>query len=217
MKKCFFIVTAVLGSVLSYAQNGFYLQPTLGAGIGRWNYVESYTPVKVKGALVHDEVIYLTYRAGYVVFGTGFGLQLTGTGFADTHMPSEYGDEYISNIVLPLSVGYVIATNKKFDIVPAAGLEGLNSFSSKMVGHDPVFGKIVRKEGTHGWAIAAMAQVNLEFAIAKDTRIVLCPKFDYSLNLNKKAVHPNHFYTCIFNAGIKWGLSRHKEAAPDTK
>ncbi len=139
----FLVGLLCLGSVTSFAQNGFYLQPESGLGFtdaqlktkfdnGKWTYGTD----KPKGFSTYSGRNGIGYQFNNWQFSTG--IDFMRTGYSLNYDRYYYWDLYIGNneptllhikdtkvdytIALPLKVGYQINCCKQFFVTPIAGI-----------------------------------------------------------------------------------------------
>lgn len=219
-------------SLSAYAQNGFYLAPSAGAGIG--NATESLYAVGVDGyaASNHKSPVFTNnlqfgvgyqyknwrfqtgihyFKSGYkidnLVFGTDFDPNpnnISGSGSYEIR---------INQVGIPLQVGYAIPLSRKLSLVPYVGVLSSFTFSGNSKLNEP--GKLPSNNELPGAALNdygrftfwALAGAQLEYKLSDKVSIFGGPSVQYKLGSTSNNNQQN-FYNLNFNLGLKYNFEK---------
>ena len=221
MRK-FILFILCLSCIPAFAQDGLFLQPTIGIGVGKVKYSED-APFPIKFTLIPSVQIGIGYQFSHVVLSTGLGYMQTGfaqkityTDYVGNVVGTGYLNLHYNHLVVPVTVGYKLNGGKKFSVTPVIGTEITYNISGREVtsGYGPKQNTKIPndqfKKGIEPISVFGLIQLNLDFLIADRLSIVCTPKFDYMVtNMLKDSPHiAQHCYTFLLNAGIKWSLAK---------
>jgi hypothetical protein len=135
MKKTLFLVGIVSLTAPTFAQNGFYLSPSVGAGIS--NTKQDFFSTDPNGSKIKRDDIFsysgslnVGYKlnhwrleAGiqYSISGFNYGKLVFGNNFPDTTSQGSAETRY-QHLSIPIKVGYEIRLGSKFKLIPFAGV-----------------------------------------------------------------------------------------------
>lgn len=224
MKKILLLILS-LSSLTAFGQNGFFLQPLAGIGVGniktthippgsfKYKFAPTYElqfgigyqykNLIVTGALGYKQSVY----CAAITFTDGLGALL------GTH-DVRYGFNHIS---LPVTIGYRIKAGEHLWISPVAGVTATCNYSGRSIVSVsatgiPTMGKTDNSQfKTYYKPISTWAtmRINMDIAVNSRMALTLAPSFDYMVTgINKYSSFNSkqHNYTIILNAGIKWYL-----------
>jgi hypothetical protein len=134
--KPYFLITLLCFSTQIFAQNGFYLQPSFGAGISNSNYTDALYYGSKENIFTYCFNANVAYHFRHWQFTTGIaylktGYKVTGddiagasiTGFNSQFPTIGNYEVFYSHLLLPFKAGYSLNLGKKMSIIPYAGLE----------------------------------------------------------------------------------------------
>ncbi len=208
----------------SFAQQGVFLQPTIGVGLGNVKYKQpSGEPFKSQFAVVHNEVIGIGYQFKRLFLNTGLGYNRSGFTQEYYYTTSENGPsglahttQFFNQVIMPLLAGYRFGN--KCHISPVAGAAITYNYSATIVEAD-YFKTIWHLENNEfksqykPISVLAVVGLNIEYPVSARLGIVLAPKADYMVteifkrSYTSSSMHP---YSFMLNAGIKWNLAKDK-------
>lgn len=218
----------------AFAQDGFYLSPSAGAGISNsgtsvysttangYNVIMDKTPVPSYNMQIGVGYQYKKWRfqSGIQYFRSGFKIGalrfnehfysfepavLTGSGSYNIS---------ISQIGIPLQVGYAIPLSNKLSLVPYVGLLSSFTFAGSSR-HDEY--KETSKRSLSGaelngygrFTVWGLTGVQLEYKMNNKVSIFGGPSLQYRLGTTGNNTEGS-FYNLNFNLGMKIELGKHK-------
>ena len=238
MKKTF-LFALCFSAGTAFAQNGFFLQPEIGAGytnahanIPEARYPQEYYTTKS----------YFTYNfqlgAGYhfnnwtISSGAGFlrsgyvGHYVSSIGVIQTDIKTT---KYGYQVIVPITIAYQFNINKRFFITPGIGGAVSYNCSEKEIIKSKYWDVAEHKSITghsfdsmyHRISMWGIVQARVGYKINNRLNIIAGPEVQYMLTSilkDKNGYQRNYVYT--FNAGIMWNLFNERkvgEEAPMTK
>jgi len=235
MKHALAFLTTIVLSMAASAQNGFYLSPSIGAGISNANRsvpFDQYGPTlgSAKGP-VFSTTAQIGIGYSYKRWRFQSGIQYFQGGYKtddpifrpasdNLAIPLPLTDEYrfvVHQVGIPLQVGYAIALSKRLTLVPYAGITpafafaGSSRFSnSSETTRGGLEGYAVNDYGRYTlWAQAGM---QLEYKLNNRISLTGGPSLQYRIagTGNQDA---KHYYNLNFNLGAKislWGKKQQR-------
>jgi hypothetical protein len=232
----------VLGmiSLSSFAQQGFFLQPTAGIGMANArikDYTYPYTSTSValvplKPAVAFDVQATVGYQYKHLLLATGLGYMQSGYA-EDITYTSVLGNpigngsvkQYIEHIALPMSIGYRIG-NGRFSFVPVVSNIFTRNYRAREVATDLTGNRISRTAPIHSndgfykaYSVWARVQTDFVYMISPRLAVMLSPSVTYMLtNLEHHYVglkYPTyHDYNLCISGGLKWYLHATGKSVP---
>lgn len=216
MKKTLLFALCI-SALSSFAKDGFFFQPTVGAG-GGCAILKPKAKDK-KPTFLHSETLVLGYQKSHWVIISGLGYTQSGLGFEFNYTdinnnPIGRGNArvHFRHITLPLMAGYRKGLTQKFSIYPLVGAEISRNLSLRSVitgpypGTETMKGDIF-KLNYRPMSVFVAAQLNMEFLVSKKVNIVCAPKIDYMVtNIEKEPYHKLNNYIIGATFGLKINL-----------
>lgn len=227
MKKTIVFAAACMLAFTAKAQNGFYLSPSLSAGIS--NQASSYISTNENGVPYERKpaaILNYSFRAGigyrYKHWRLESGLTYVSSGYNQKGLI--FGDDFdpvkgliTSNgyykmrtnyIGIPLSVGYAIPLSIRLSLVPAAGITAtyLVSGSSELNDGKNVYrGPLTSTTLDHFGRVSIWTQASLtmEYKVSDKIRLFGGPGIQY---LHGSTAKGKGLYNVNFNLGVSIGL-----------
>lgn len=227
MKKILTILLIIL-SANAWAQNGLYLQPTIGAGITDIDYWSEYRNVNklddVNG-LAYKMMIMAGYQFSRWKLEVGLGYLSVKNGYDhitfsypfNPSMPAAtvYADvRYVSSYLsVPVQVVYSAPISKKFDVQPQVGL-GLNyNFNTKASGSEyELSGKKkldypIMNMKYKTTELVGNAGIMLSYKLTKKMSVIAGPALTYFIaNTENMKIYKATIYCVTLDAGITMKL-----------
>ncbi len=231
MKYTTVLLSSLFLTSMTYAQNGFYLSPSVGAGFSNASKYVAPDPVfNVPGSSAKGPVFSKTAQMGigysYKHWRFQTGIQYFQGGYktddlifkpqTDATVPgTATGKEYrfiVNQVGIPLQVGYAIALSPRLTLAPYAGVLTAFSFSgSSRVSNSTE----AMKGGLDGGAVNdygrftlwGQAGVNLEYKLNNRISLTGGPSFQYRLAGTGNRDTKN-LYNINFNLGAKINLGK---------
>lgn len=227
-----YIMLPVLMGILAssgYAQNGFYFTPSIGVGISS---SESFYNLDANGNLLETKknpLFSYNIQAGIACryknlrFQSGIQYLRSGYQIKDliyTQSPTPYSHTIVTSsgsykvgfslLGIPLEMGYAISLNKKFSLVPYAGLFAAFTFSGSSRyeykgerSRNSLSGAALAGYGWFtGWGKVGL---QLEYKVNNKISIFGGPSVQYSLVTTGESME-NSFSNFHFNLGLNIGL-----------
>jgi len=221
-------------SITSFAQDGFFLQPIIGAGFTNMKHNDDNDHMTSGDyAFTFDGGVRAGYQAGKWRFNTGLGYLRTGTKIPITltdALGNPIGTSYIryrySHLVLPITVGRTFSMTRKLSLTPSAGPEFSYNISSTE--KDDFDGRVVHMSSSqfNGYyqrlSCFGLLEAALDYRVSPGLSLSLTPSFDYMLTNFAKTedgapfTTKEHPYVLLLNAGVKWAFAG-KEKQPMEK
>lgn len=212
-RKLTFLAACILTTTV-YAQSGFYLSPSIGAGTGSQSPFSS-TP-HYGQVLSKTAQIGIGYSYGRWRFQSG--IQYFQSGFSFTNRPPDVigipGSEgyrlTLNHIGIPLQVGYAIPLSSRLSLVPHAGFVAAFAFS----GSSEIKNDVERYKGSlpgssidqYGrFSLWGQAGLQLEYKINDKISLSGGPSMQYML-IGSGNGYEKNFYNLHFNLGAKINL-----------
>jgi hypothetical protein len=219
-------------SLSAYAQNGFYIAPSIGAGIS--NATKSPYAVGVYGyaASNHKSAVFSNnlqfgigyryknwlFQTGIQYFKSGYKIDnlVFGTDFDPNNDNISGSGSYtikINQIGIPLQVGYAIPLSNKLSLVPYVGVLSSFTFSGSSKLNEP--GKLPKNSELSGAALNdygrftfwGLAGAQLEYKLSDKVSLFGGPSIQYKLGSTSNNNQQN-FYNLNFNLGLKMNLKK---------
>ena len=230
MKNSFILVLCLSSSAL-FAQNGFFLQPEIGGGIGNFQRVSSYYNDVHRNVSSLKGSLEVGYRGKRWEFITGLGYLRTGyaAGYSGIYYgsvpgsdPSRYGQEDISfyssaynrHIIAPVKVGYqLLCLNKRLTFAPHLGAEFsynlprvFKSDKQRMVESAEHFNYFCHRFGVFG-----LAELTLEYKVSKRIALTtgLSARYGFTPYLRDERRYDmpqEHDYAALVNLGMRYNF-----------
>jgi hypothetical protein len=233
--KKYLLLILCLCSAASYAQNGFFLQPEIGAGFSNTIW---------KPGIYPQQVSIFSYRAGMDIgYKTGKWQFITGLAYLRTGVkvlsgtiyyfenneyllpiitPPENITDYNPHILVPLKIGYeVLRFSDKLSLTALLGAEISYNIQrtfltqvTVMPGTYPVnkdvesrqdFNRSGNNSGTMG-----LAQVNLEYKLNNRVSLTGGPSFQYMFS-SMLNFRNEYDYALLMNIGLKWNFKKERQ------
>jgi hypothetical protein len=132
MKKTLFLAGAIILAVPAIAQNGFYLSPSVGAGMSNARPYNPWTDISLSSSFSYNASMGVGYhyknwriQSGIQYLTSGYQLNnVSVTEFFDPLNPYRGTDKYrisYRHLGVPLQIGYTILPTKKLSLVPYLG------------------------------------------------------------------------------------------------
>jgi len=231
MKKLSAFLIAGMFAASAPAQNGFYLAPSVGAGIGSqtgsFSVLDAngdYTSKHKSSVLSYSAQIGIGYRYKNWRFQSGIqyishGYQMKGllfsTGFDPANpsvvTPGVYKVRF-NQIGIPLQAGYAIPLGPRLTLVPGIGVMGAYLLSAQSaLQHN---GSSSPTDWDSGWLkkygrFTLWGQVNaqLEYKLSNKISLFGGPSVQYEFaHLDNSARNNQHAFNLHFNAGVRINL-----------
>ena len=229
MKKMLLSFACVLCTP-AFGQDGFFLQPVIGAGITNIKRVGAYNQTGNGNDISFDGGILAGYRAGRWIYSTGLVYLRTGTKLPITivdGLGNPIGSSSIiyrfSHLMLPVTAGRSFRMSKRLSLTPSAGVgisynisESEKNSLYNVTTHMPAS---EFNNAYHQFGFFGLVQAELAYKVSKAVSITCAPSFDYMLtNMAKPPdfIQPNyvqHNYALLLNVGIRYQPHR-KEKHP---
>lgn len=234
MKYISALLSSFVLTSMTYAQSGFYLAPSVGAGLSNASrYVASDPVFNIPGSSAKGPAFSKTAQIGigysYKHWRFQTGIQYFQGGYktddlifkpqTDPTVPATaVGKEYsfiVNQVGIPLQVGYAIALSPSLTLVPYAGVLTAFSFSGSSRFSNSTD---AMKGGLDGGAVNdygrftlwGQAGVNLEYKLNSKVSLIGGPSFQYRIagTGNRDA---KNFYNVNFNLGAKINLGKERK------
>lgn len=231
MKHLSALLCSGLLTIPAYAQNGFYLSPSVGAGMSSsspssygttsdgYSVLMDKTPIPAYNMQIGIGYQYKNWRfqSGLQYFRSGF--KIGGLSFNTHFNPFDpavlTNGSYnisISQIGIPLQVGYVIPLSKKLCLVPYAGLLGALTFAgnSRHDEHKQITNRSLSGAELNGYGrftVWGLAGLQLEYKLNNKVSVFGGPSLQYRLRTTGGNTDGN-FYNLNFNLGMKFNLGK---------
>ncbi|RYE11976.1 MAG: hypothetical protein EOP51_32360 [Sphingobacteriales bacterium] len=233
MKKALLVLMAgIIATTNSFAQNGFYLSPSVGIGMGNGDFSRednSFNRVTHPATFVYHGKLIIGYEfnnwrlqtgiqyfnSKYKIKGALFSSDFDPTGNA-TSANSVIQNSY-KHIGIPLQLGYVLGSDRKLSVVPYVGIIAAYNFRN-FTDQVSVSGAAIQKRkweadvfnpNFNGMSIWGTAAVHLEYKLSKRISIIAGPSSQYMIsnfrNNPSGTVYQStqHNYTLSLDAGVK--------------
>lgn len=231
MKQVPALLITGMFSVSAYAQNGFYLAPSTGAGISNATKsvyalgVDGYASFNHKSAIFSNNIQFgigyqyknWRFQTGIQYFKSGYKIDelVFGTDFNPTYKSISGSGSYkvaINQVGIPLQVGYAIPLSSKLSLVPYVGVLSSFTFSGNYQFNEP--GKFTNNElsgaalNDYGrFTFWGLAGAQLEYKLSDKVFIFGGPSVQYKLGSTSNNNQQN-FYNLNFNLGLKFNLNK---------
>jgi len=221
MKKTFLLLALVGTGLTASAQNGFYLNYSIGAGITNSNQklflsTPDFRPLAGYTAQISAGYQYKRWRLEAGIQRSTTGYQLKNLLFA-SQFPDTIGKGYMkwrySHFMIPVKIGYEIPLSSRFSLTPMVeAIAGYNQKETIISGgyeerkktDTPDFGSIYNR-----FSFWTGATLKAEYKITPRYTIFAGPEFQYMVS-NLVKSKPNalfqpsmHNYSLMFNIGLK--------------
>lgn len=213
----------------AFAQDGFYLLPSLGVGIA--NAKAKYPPAPVGGPYLvasptknivgFNGQLLVLYQLGNWQIGTG--ASFIRSGFSEQYEYGEvfpiYGDDklYYYHVAVPLNIAYNFNIGSRFSVMPCLGGEVSYNYAANFNNHDNNNGNTYNTkqrftdndfnnqyQRTSLWGTV---KIQAGYQLTDRTFIIAGPKAQYMLqSLLKTSYNYQKNYLYTFDIGIKWAL-----------
>jgi hypothetical protein len=228
MKKTLLLLVASLFSIASFAQNGFYLAPSVGAGIGNAHQDFFASQFGVKSLphtiLTYSAGINFGYKRGHWRLETGAQYSISGykyTGlFLDTLKLGNSTTRY-KHVSIPVNVGYEVRVANKLKVVPYLGITGSYNLGASTANNIPGI-----SESSYTWSrenydyshrrlsVWANAACHVEYNCTKKLSLFAGPSVQYMITnlLKDPASTPSPYnasqrnYNIHFDIGVMVNL-----------
>jgi hypothetical protein len=214
MKKTIFLAGAVILAIPAFAQNGFYLSPSVGAGIG--NTKQDFFSLDPNGNKIKRTAVFsysgslnLGYKlnhwrleAGiqYSTSGFKYDYLVFGNIFPDT-TPNGSAEIRYRHLSIPVKVGYEIKLGNKFTLIPFAGIMTSYNLGATSVTDIPGEGKKTNswtKEefdyDNHRITIWGTAALRAEYKLSNRVSVFAGPSVQYMISNLLKSPYSNPIY-----------------------
>ena len=236
MKTFLFTLFCFCGTV-SLAQNGFFLQPEIGAGVSNSTF-EPFSPAGYPEQLNvfgYQGQVDLGYRAGNWQFISGIGYLRTGVTIAQGSVGIFYGTagegtsietlapekvtDFNPHLVVPVKIGYrAIRFSKKLSFTPFVGAEFLynmpRTFVVGSVSNNTKSEESKYKESQqefdgvgNRFGVAGLVQLCFEYQLNDRYDITAGPSLHYMLT-SELNFAPEQDYAVLMNVGLKWNFRK---------
>jgi hypothetical protein len=231
MKKILFLAGAIILAIPAFAKNGFYLSPSVGAGMSNVKIDHAYnSPNEKSGLLSYNAKIGIGYKyknwrfqVGLQYLTTGYKLNnlLFGSDFDPTKLiiigTGSYQITY-THLGVPLQVGYTLRPEKKLSIIPYAGILTSYNLGAKSIinesGNETIntWTKEQFKNRYNTISIWGITALQLEYKVNERISIVGGPCVNYMIsNFSQNPsviVHESiqRNYAFNFDLGVKINL-----------
>ena len=235
------LIFCLCGSSL-FAQNGFFLQPEIGGGVGNALWTPTDHPL-VLYRKAHERILSLNaalevgYRSEKWEFITG--LSYLRTGYVKSRIPGtilmgstheEHSDDaylsasvnYNPHIILPVKVGYqLLRLSNKLTITPYIGAEVAYNLPR-------VFDKSVAEVNRefnyycHRFSLFGLGQLNFEYNASKRISFItgLSAHYAFTPYLRKVQIYygpQEHDYATLVNLGMRYNFGHKAVAETETR
>src|ERR1035437_544072 len=220
-------------STLSFAQNGFFLQPEIGGGFSN----TCWQPFKTTGypgqtsIFSYQGQVDIGYKAGIWQFITGIGYLRTGVNLQhgslsdfnnyiwfifDENLFVPYSlaiTDYNPHYIIPVKIGYEVHRfSKRLSFTPLIGAELSENLPRTFVfDHNPKQpeSKDAFNYNCNKYGIIGLLQLNFEYRLNNRYDLTAGPSIHYMFTseLNFK---DQHDYSVLMNLGVKWNFKNRK-------
>jgi hypothetical protein len=214
MKKILFLAGAVTFATGSFAQNGFYLSPSIGAGISNtkqdfFSLDPNGSKIKRSNILSYNGSLNVGYKLNHWRFEAGIQYSISGykmddlvfgNNFPDT-TPQGSSEVQYQHLSIPLKVGYEIRLGNKFNLIPLAGI--VTSYNLGATSINNLFGEGKKtypwtKErfdyDNHRISIWGTAALRAEYKLSNRISIFAGPSVQYMISNLLKSPYSNPVY-----------------------
>jgi cellobiose-specific phosphotransferase system component IIB len=208
MKKLLFLLAAGIMSVHSFAQNGFYLTPYVGAGIGnaQMNYPNpKYVRLPTKKEIfTYRAGLQAGYKKGHLRFEAGVQYGTSGYRYTDQYFLAPLPDSiYIggekivyNHLSVPIRFGYEFNIAKHLKFLPYLGIAPSYNLGAteiiSITGKETVKTKLTKEEFDDSYrriSFWANASARLEYDCSNRYSVFVGPSVEYMLTDFVKALH----------------------------
>jgi len=206
MKKLL-LIFLLLNSILSYSQEGAFLEPSIGLGITSKK--DDYPHEDNQNITSYNTQLLLGRRKNNWIFN--IGLSFFRTGYS-TYSPRLIDPLFvnlpyvvvISNVAIPVKLGYELHISKKFSVVPSLG-SGF-TITTKMVSTNEEIpgGGTALSAHINTSGLFFNAQTYVRYQLNSRFAFIAGPAFQYiptRLNVDNFS---QDYYTLTFNAGLQY-------------
>jgi hypothetical protein len=230
--KNLFITLFCCWSTVAFAQNGFFLQPEIGAGMTNANWKPTSSVASYPGQspiFSWQGQLDLGYKAGKWRFITGLGYLRTGVNLKQGDLSYFYNYVFVQEInplytafshgitdynphyIVPVKIGYEVRRfSNRLSLTPLIGAELTRNLprtfliGEKTKQHETPedFINAGNKNG-----ITALLQLNFEYKVNSHYDLTFGPSvhYMYTSELNFK---DEHDYAFLMNLGLKWNFKK---------
>jgi hypothetical protein len=225
-----------LYSTQSFAQNGFFLLPELGAGMSNTSWKPQASVASYPGQnsiFSWQGQLDLGYKAGKWQFITGLGYLRTGVNMKNgdenefnnyKFVPADINSvwplvvpgvtDYNPHYIVPVKVGYEMHQfNNKLSFLPVIGAEFTNNLPRTFaVGHNPKQAES-QDDFTYNCnrkGITAMLQLNFEYIVNRHYDFTFGPSVHY-MYTSELNFEDQHDYAFLMNLGLRWNFKARKQ------
>lgn len=233
MKKTLFLAGAVMLAIPAFSQNGFYLSPSVGAGISNTkqdffstdpngNTIKRGSTLSYSGNLnIGYKLNHWRLEAGIQYSTSGFKYDnlVFGNNFPDTTSQGSVTIQY-RHLAVPIKVGYEIRLGNKFNLVPFAGI--ITSYNLGATSVTDIRGEAKRTDSWtkeqfdydhHRITIWGTAALRAEYKVSNRISVFAGPSVQYMISNLLKSPYSNpaydaaqRNYTINFDLGVNINL-----------
>ncbi len=220
MKKLI-LIACIFCALNSNAQNGFFLQPEFGAGIGNTTakFQSNIWVIRTdqpKPVTAYDFRLGAGFNFGHWAIASGIGYERSG--FKRHYIDGDFVTidnnltEYFYHIMVPVTLSYRIRLCDHFYIAPAAGAcVSYNTYVDETIVSKPGGTSVYKYTGTmfennfNRFSLWGIVKAELGYKLNRQLTVTAGPEMQYMVTSANKNPNQNN-YTVMLNAGVKWFL-----------